>query len=82
MATIQVLPTDTFDAWRVKTNSISTALGDTSTLTTTATDAASALNEVDSKIGDLAGLTVSAADLVSAVNEARRMAFVAALALG
>lgn len=82
MAITQVETTDTFDQWRVKTNTISTDLGDISALTTVASDAANALNEVDAALGDLSALQVPAASIVDAVNEARRLAFAITLALG
>jgi hypothetical protein len=48
MAVINVSTSNTFEQWRVKTNSISTLLGDDSALSSrfTATDAISALNEI------------------------------------
>jgi hypothetical protein len=70
MAVTQILDTDTIDAWRNKTNTISTTLGDPATLTTTATDVVGAINELDNEQGDLTTLsTTNKANLVSAINE-------------
>jgi hypothetical protein len=74
--------TDTFDSWRIKTNQISTDLGDASTLNTVATNGVDAINEVDTKIGDLNDLALSEPDLVSAANAARQYAFAMSIALG
>jgi hypothetical protein len=82
MAITSVSENDTFDQWRVKTNTISTNLGDAATLTTTATNAVAAINELDADIGDLGDLEVPGADLVAATNEARRVAFALSIALG
>jgi len=82
MAITNVSENDTFDQWRVKTNTISTDLGDAATLTTTATNAVAAINELDANLGDLNNLDVPGADLVAAANEARRVAFALSIALG
>ena len=82
MAITNVSENDTFDQWRVKTNTISTDLGDAATLTTTATNAVAAINELDANLGDLNNLEVPGADLVAAANEARRVAFALSIALG
>jgi hypothetical protein len=82
MAITNVSENDTFDQWRVKTNTISTDLGDAARLTTTATNAVAAINELDANLGDLNNLDVPGADLVAAANEARRVAFALSIALG
>ena len=82
MAVTNVSENDTFDTWRQKTNTISTNLGDTAALTTTATNAVAAVNELDGNIGNLGDLEVPGVDLVAATNEARRLAFALAVALG
>jgi len=82
MAITNVSENDTFDQWRVKTNTISTNLGDAATLTTTGTNAVAAVNELDAEVGDLGDLEVPGATLVAATNEARRTAFALAIALG
>lgn len=70
MAVIQIQNTDSIDQWRQKTNSISTALGDPSSLTTTATDVVGAINELDNEQGDLSTLTTAnKSNLVAATNE-------------
>ena len=46
MANINVGKGNTFEEWRTKTNSISDGIGDVSTMTTSATDIAGAINEV------------------------------------
>jgi hypothetical protein len=49
MSVTNVSQSNTFDQWRVKTNTIATDLGDTTALTTTdKTNVVSALNEVKS----------------------------------
>lgn len=82
MAITNVADTDTFDQWRVKTNTIATDLGDIATLTTTATNAAGAVLELATEIGNPALLEIPGADLVAVINEARRLAFAITLALG
>ena len=70
MAVTVVQQTNTFDQWRVKTNTISTDLGDAATLTTVADDAIAAINELDHDIGTPAALTTTArTNVVAAVNE-------------
>lgn len=70
MAVIQVNTTDSLDQWRSKTNDISTNLGDTASLTTTASDVVGAINELDVEQGDLTGLTTAnKSNLVAATNE-------------
>jgi hypothetical protein len=70
MAVIQVLETDSIDQWRGKTNDISTALGDPTALTTTATNVVGAINELDNEQGDLQQLnTANKSNLVASVNE-------------
>jgi hypothetical protein len=66
--------TDTFDQWRVKTNTISTDVGDLSLLDALIVDDDSiveAVNELQSDIGDIADLETAATDLVEAVNEVK-----------
>lgn len=82
MSIVNIAPTDSFDTWRTKTNTIATDLGDTSTLTTVATNVVGAANEISNDIGTLSALLVNGADLVSAINEARRLAFVLSIGLG
>ena len=70
MAVTQVLATDSIDTWRTKTNTISSALGDTATLTTTAQNVVGAINELDNEQGTLSSLTTAnKGNLVAAVNE-------------
>ena len=70
MAVTVVQQTNSFDQWRVKTNTISSNLGDAATLTTVADDAVSAINELDADIGSPASLTTTAKNnVVAAVNE-------------
>ena len=53
MSIPNVPQTDTFDQWRVKTNTIATNAGDLANLTTTIkTNAVSAINELDSDVGN------------------------------
>ncbi len=82
MAIPQVLPTNTVDEFRQKTNDISTGLGDTATLTTTATDAVGGINEVLADVGDVGDLVFPGADLVAAVNASKSYAFSITIALG
>jgi len=82
MAITNVADTDTFDQWRVKTNTIASDLGDIATLTTAATNAAAAVVELNAEIGNPALLEIPGADLVAVINEARRLAFAITLALG
>jgi hypothetical protein len=70
MAVVTVNSSDSLDQWRQKTNTISTALGDPTALTTTATNVVDGINELDNEQGDLTLLTTAnKANLVSAVNE-------------
>lgn len=70
MAVVTVNSSDSLDQWRQKTNTISTAVGDTASLTTTAQDIVGGLNELDNEQGDLTLLTTAnKTNLVSAVNE-------------
>ena len=70
MAVTVVQQTNTFDQWRIKTNTISANLGDTATLTTVADDAVAAINELDHELGNPAVLTTTdKANVVAAVNE-------------
>jgi hypothetical protein len=70
MAVTQVLATDSIDAWRTKTNTISTALGDTAALTTTSQNVVGGINELDNEQGVLSTLTTAnKGNLVAAVNE-------------
>ena len=73
---------DTIDNWRVKTNTISSDLGDASTLTTVATNAVGGINEVKGNIGDLTSLELDNTDLVTATNDARHYAYALTIALG
>lgn len=82
MAITNVSENDTFDQWRVKTNTISTNLGDAAALTTTATNAAAAINELDAAQGNLGALEVPGPTLVDATNQVRRTIFALAIALG
>jgi hypothetical protein len=71
MAVTVVNQTDTFDQWRVKTNDISSDLGDVSTLATTdTTSVVAAINELDTRVGELLDLDTSEiTNVVGAVNE-------------
>ena len=70
MAVTVVQQTNSFDQWRVKTNTIASDLGDAATLTTTAKNAAAAINELDADIGSPASLTTTAKNnVVAAINE-------------
>lgn len=71
MAVTVVNQTDTFDQWRVKTNDISSNVGDVATLATTDTSSVvAAINELDSRVGELVDLDTSAiTNIVGAVNE-------------
>lgn len=70
MAVTQVTTNDSIDQWREKTNTISQTLGDPASLTTTATNVVSAINELDNEQGDLTQLTTAnKANLVDALNE-------------
>tara|TARA_Y100000004_G_scaffold154347_1_gene178466 strand:- start:6804 stop:7085 length:282 start_codon:yes stop_codon:yes gene_type:complete len=70
MAVTVVNITDSLDQWRSKTNTISTNLGDTATITTTATNVVGGLNELDNEQGDLTQLTTAQkSSLVGSMNE-------------
>jgi hypothetical protein len=70
MAVTVVNITDSLDQWRSKTNTISTNLGDTATITTTATNVVGGLNELDNEQGDLTQLTTAQkSNLVGSMNE-------------
>ena len=70
MAVTVVNITDSLDQWRSKTNTISTNLGDTATITTTATNVVGGLNELDNEQGDLTQLTTAQKfNLVGSLNE-------------
>jgi hypothetical protein len=70
MAVTQVLDTDSIDQWRIKTNTISTVLGDPASLTTTANNVVGAVNELSNAQGSLSSLsTTNKSNLVGAINE-------------
>lgn len=70
MAVTVVNTTDSLDQWRAKTNTISTNLGDTASLTTTSNNIVGAVNELDNEQGDLTQLnTAVQSSLTGAVNE-------------
>jgi len=70
MAVTNVSQSNTFDQWRVKTNTIASDLGDAATLNTTATTAVGGVNELNTNVGLPANLTTTAKNnVVSAVNE-------------
>ena len=70
MAVTNVSQSNTFDQWRVSTNTIATNLGDIATINTTATTAIGGVNEVNTNVGLPANLTTTAkSNVVSAVNE-------------
>jgi hypothetical protein len=82
MSVINVSEDDTFDQFRQKTNAISTAVGDTTTLTTTATDTVDAINEILGEVGDVSLLNPASPTLVGAINNAQQYAYRITLALG
>ena len=83
MAVTNVSQSETFDQWRVKTNTIATNLGDSATLTTTATTAVGGVNELKGNVGTLNNLTTTnKTDLVSAVNETKNFSLAISIALG
>lgn len=82
MSNILVLPTDTIDQFRQKTNQISDGLGDVSTLTTVATNAVDGINEVLNDVGDLNDLLLPGDNLVEAVNAAKYYALSISMTLG
>lgn len=70
MAVTVVSQSNTFDQWRVKTNTIGEDLGDIATLDTVATNAVEGINEVNTNLGLPADLeTTTQVNVVSAVNE-------------
>lgn len=77
MAIINTSKTDTFDAWRIKTNTTASQLGDNALLianptltTTTAVDAVlEVLVKVETEVGDIGALTTVAQTLVGGINE-------------
>lgn len=83
MAVTNVSQSETFDQWRVKTNTIATNLGDAATLTTTATTAVGGVNELKGNVGTLNNLTTTdKTNLVSAVNETKNFSLAISIALG
>jgi len=70
MAVINVSQSNTFDQWRVLTNTLSTSFGDAATINTTATTAIGGINEVSLRVGLPTNLTTTEkTNVVSAVNE-------------
>ena len=70
MVVTVVSQSNTFDQWRVKTNTIGEDLGDIATLDTVATNAVDGINEVNTNLGLPADLeTTTQVNVVSAVNE-------------
>jgi len=83
MAVTNVSQSETFDQWRVKTNTVSTNLGDAATLTTTATTAVGGVNELKGNVGTLNNLTTTdKSNLVAAVNETKNFSLAISIALG
>jgi hypothetical protein len=83
MAVTNVSQSETFDQWRVKTNTIATNLGDSATLTTTATTAVGGVNELKGNVGSLNNLTtINKTNLVAAVNETKNFSLAISIALG
>jgi len=83
MAVTNVSQSETFDQWRVKTNTIATNLGDSATLTTTATTAVGGVNELKGNVGTLNNLTTTdKTNLVAAVNETKNFSLAISIALG
>jgi hypothetical protein len=75
MAVTVVQQTNTFDQWRVKTNTIASDLGDAATLNTVATTAVGGVNEVSLRVGLPTNLvTVDKTNTVSAINEVKTAA--------
>lgn len=75
MAVTNVSQSNTFDQWRVKTNTIATDLGDAATLNTVATNAVGGVNEVSTRVGLPANLiTVDKTNTVAAINEVKTQA--------
>jgi len=77
MAVTNVAKTDTFDGWRVKTNTIASELGDNTLLVANSTlnsenavDAVlETLAKVETEVGNINGLTTTALNLVGGINE-------------
>jgi len=83
MAVTNVSQSETFDQWRVKTNTVSTNLGDAATLTTAATTAVGGVNELKGNVGSLNNLTTTdKSNLVAAVNETKNFSLAISIALG
>jgi len=83
MAVTNVSQSETFDQWRVKTNTVSTNLGDAATLTTAATTAVGGVNELKGNVGSLNNLTTTdKTNLVAAVNETKNFSLAISIALG
>ena len=83
MAVTNVSQSETFDQWRVKTNTIATNLGDAATLTTSATTAVGGVNELKGNVGTLNNLTTTdKSNLVAAVNETKNFSLAISIALG
>jgi hypothetical protein len=83
MAVTNVSQSETFDQWRVKTNTVSTNLGDAATLTTSATTAVGGVNELKGNVGTLNNLTTTdKSNLVAAVNETKNFSLAISIALG
>jgi hypothetical protein len=83
MAVTNVSQSETFDQWRVKTNTVSTNLGDAATLTTAATTAVGGVNELKGNVGTLNNLTTTdKSNLVAAVNETKNFSLAISIALG
>jgi hypothetical protein len=83
MAVTNVSQSETFDQWRVKTNTIATNLGDSATLTTAATTAVGGVNELKGNVGTLNNLTTTdKSNLVAAVNETKNFSLAISIALG
>ena len=83
MAVTNVSQSETFDQWRVKTNTIATNLGDAATLTTAATTAVGGVNELKGNVGTLNNLTTTdKSNLVAAVNETKNFSLAISIALG
>jgi hypothetical protein len=71
MAVLNVQTSDTFEQWRVKSNTLSTLVGDGDLLDTTASDLVTTVNDLHQLAGIRANLDTTATNLVEAVNEVR-----------
>jgi hypothetical protein len=71
MAVLNVQTSDTFEQWRVKSNTLSTLVGDGDLLDTTASDLVTTVNDLHQLAGVRADLDTTATNLVEAVNEVR-----------